>query len=64
LKTLPYFVGDLIIMAQQIVCQEKNIILEKYFLRAAKNAHRMGKKINPTRGAALSKRWMRGGAPA
>jgi hypothetical protein len=30
-KTLPYFVGDSIIRAQQIVCQEKNIILEKYF---------------------------------
>jgi hypothetical protein len=56
LKTLPYFVGDLIIMAQQIVCQEKNIILEKYFLRAANNVHRTSKKINPTRCAALGKR--------
>jgi hypothetical protein len=28
LKTLPHFVGAAIIMAQQIVCQEKNIILE------------------------------------
>jgi hypothetical protein len=27
-KTLPYFVGDPIIKAQQLVCQEKNIILE------------------------------------
>jgi hypothetical protein len=28
LKTLPHFVGAPIITAQQIVCQEKNIILE------------------------------------
>jgi hypothetical protein len=27
-KTLPHFVGAAIITAQQIVCQEKNIILE------------------------------------
>jgi len=31
IKTLPYFVGDLIIKAQQIVCQEKNIILQNKF---------------------------------
>jgi hypothetical protein len=28
LKTLPYFVGDTNIKAQEVVCQEKNIILE------------------------------------
>jgi hypothetical protein len=28
LSTLPHFVGVAIITAQQIVCQEKNIILE------------------------------------
>jgi hypothetical protein len=28
LKTLPHFVGAAIITAQQIVCQEKNVILE------------------------------------
>jgi hypothetical protein len=30
-KTLPHFVGAAIITAQQIVCQEKNIILENFF---------------------------------
>lgn len=29
--TLPYFVGDAIIMTQLIVCQEKNSILEFFF---------------------------------
>jgi hypothetical protein len=38
LKTLPYFVGDSIIRAQQIVCQEKNIILENIFLNAANSS--------------------------
>jgi hypothetical protein len=32
LKTLPYFVGDMNIKPQGVVCQEKNIILE-IFLR-------------------------------
>jgi hypothetical protein len=32
LKTLPYFVGDLIIKAQQIVCQEKKYHFRKIFL--------------------------------
>jgi hypothetical protein len=29
-KTLPYFVAAVIIVTQQIVCQEKNVILEKF----------------------------------
>jgi hypothetical protein len=32
-KTLPHFVGAAIIMAQQIVCQEKNVILEIFFVK-------------------------------
>ena len=55
LKTLPYFVGDLIIKAQQIVCQEKNIILEKYFSFCAKNERRTSTKINVMRYAAVGK---------
>jgi hypothetical protein len=29
-KTLPYFVGDQNIKVQQVVCQEKNIILKEF----------------------------------
>jgi len=39
-KTLPHFVGAAIITAQQIVCQEKNIILEIF----SKNLYALGKQ--------------------
>jgi len=39
-KTLPHFVGAAIITAQQIVCQEKNIILEIFL----KNFYDLGKQ--------------------
>jgi hypothetical protein len=39
-KTLPHFVGAAIITAQQIVCQEKNIILEIF----SKNSCDLGKQ--------------------